>query len=382
MLLAAVCVLSAPALEAQEISSDLPLKRELPPPPPAPCDPWADVAAPDGQVPAEDRREAERLLAEANRAALLGERERAGEFLRRAQGLDPASAAVAYRLGRVLEEEGDDEAALEAFCRYLALEPDGQDVEDARMRTERLSPREEDPVSPAARSAFDQGVAAFDAGDLDAAARHFSRALVEEPGLDDAHYNRGVTYLRMGRIGAGAADLEWYLEANPRAPDRGRVEAQLAAVAPALEPSYSAGTALATGLLVPGMGHFYSGRPGTGFLVLATATTGVAVGLLHTNVEVECLSVPADGQCPPGDVLARHEDRPFLVPGVAAAAAATVIGAIHAFRGVRTDEAALAASGRTVRLDVRSGGPTPFVSLEPLPRWEGGGARASLGIRF
>lgn len=377
--------LAGPSVGAQELS-DLPLKRELPPPPPGPCETVPSAEAPEAVPSDEDRREAERLLGEANRAAILGEREGALELLRAAADLDPASSEVAYRLGRILEDAGQEREALRAFCRHLALEDDGGvNVADARARAERIAPPADTSFSESARSAFEEGVAAFDAGSLETAARHFSRALVEAPDWEDAHYNRGVTYLRMGRIGAAAADLEWYLETDPVASDRARVEAHLEQLAPALAPEYDRRTALTAGLVVPGMGHFYSGRPGAGFLVLATATASAGAGLLHRTVEVQCRSVPVDGECPPAEVLARVEDRPLLVPGLLGAAAITVAGAIHAFRGIERPEARLAFGDGGLELQgaaAPSRKMTPFLALQPLSWAEGGGARATLGVRF
>jgi tetratricopeptide (TPR) repeat protein len=385
VLLVVGILMSGTGLAGQEVFGGLPLKRELPPPPPGACD-GVELRGPAAaDVLEADRREAERLLAEANRAALLGERETTRTLLREAAALNPASAAVVYRLGRILEDTGEDAEAVDAFCRYLALDPGGADAGDASDRVDRLFSGEEDSLPAGARSAFAEGVAAVDGGDLEAAARHFSRALVEHPRWDLAHYNRGVVYLRMGRAGAGVADLEWYLESNPGAPDGDRVRDELVALAPAVERRYSPSTALATGLLVPGMGHFYSGRPGTGFLILATATASAAVGVLHTDVEVRCRSIPVDGECPPGDVLERREDRPFLVPGLAAAAVTTVAGAIHAFRGVRSTETALAGTGNVGQWRgsaMGESGVTPFLSVTPLSPAEGGGARAAFGIRF
>ncbi|MCA1789112.1 MAG: tetratricopeptide repeat protein, partial [Thioalkalivibrio sp.] len=256
------------------------------------------------ETPSEsDRQQAERLSSEANQAAILGDQDGAVALLREAAELDPLSSAVAYRLARILEDAGEAEEALGEFCRYLALEPDAPDAAETRLRTERLADPDRTPLSPAARSAFEQGITAFDQRAYDEAARHFSRAILEGPDWDAAHYNRGVSYLRAGRTSAAAADLQYYLETSPAAGDRDVVQAQLRGITPALAPEYSPGIALTTGLLVPGMGQFYSGRPGLGFLVLSTAGTAAAVGFLHRKVEVDCLQIPEGGVCPPQQIL-------------------------------------------------------------------------------
>jgi tetratricopeptide (TPR) repeat protein len=371
-------VLAFPSLGAQE----LPLKRDLPP---GPCEARVPVGV-SSETPSEsDQQEAERLSSQANQAAILGDRDGAIILLREAAERDPLSSVVAYRLARILEDAGEAEAALGEFCRYLALEPDAPDAAETRVRTERLADPDRTPLSPAARSAFQEGVTAFDRGAYEEAARQFSRAIVEGPDWDAAYYNRGVSYLQAGRAGAGAADLQWYLETNPRAGDRETVQTHLRRIAPALAPQYRPGIALTAGLVIPGMGQFYSGRPGLGLLVLSTAGTAAAVGLLHRTVEVDCLQVPEDGVCPPQQILDERVKRPLLVPGLATAAAITVAGAIYAFRGARGSNPQLSSRGGEFQLalpDVGPRGATPSLRLGPASWREGGGARLLIEVRF
>jgi tetratricopeptide (TPR) repeat protein len=166
-----------------------------------------------------DQQEAVRLSSEANQAAILGDRDGAIVLLQEAAELDPSSSVVAYRLGRTLEDAGESEAAILAFCRYLVLEPDAPDAAETRLRTERLADPQGTGLSPAARSAFEQGVAAFDQGAYADAAQHFSRAILESPDWEDAYYNRGVSYVRAGRASAAAAS-------GKPAPDRPRAAVQ------------------------------------------------------------------------------------------------------------------------------------------------------------
>jgi hypothetical protein len=193
-----------------------------------------------------------------------------------------------------------------------------------------------------------------------------------------------VTYAAGGRASAAAADLQWYLETNPTAGDREAVQARLLQIAPALAPRYNPGIALTTGLLVPGMGQFYSGRPGLGFLVLSTAGTAAAVGLLHRKVEVDCLQLPDDGVCPPQQILDERVTRPLLVPGLATAAAITVVGAISRSGSPGSDPQLSSRAGdlQLALPDVGFGGTTPSLRLEPASWREGGGARLLLEVRF
>ena len=154
--------------------------------------------------------------------------------------------------------------------------------------------------------------------------------------------------------------------------------------------------ALATGMLVPGMGHFYSGRPGPGLLVLAGAVGSASAALSYRRVDVECLSIPIDGECPPGQERGREESRPLLVPGLAAAVAITLGGAIHAYRGVRRSarsEASAGSRGSGVRPPplgmlettlpaLSSTGVETRLRLEPEAVRGAAGLRATLELRF
>ncbi len=365
---------------------ELPLKVELPPPAPGPCGAEALLSALERTPSAEEEREAQALLSEANQAAILGEDERARTLLREAAELDPTSSEIAYRLGRLLEAVGSEDSALLEYCRYLLLDPEGSDVDDVETRVEAIAGPDEDELPAIARVAFQQGLTAFDEERFEAAVLHFSRALVELPGWADAYYNRGVAQIGDGRVGAGVADLERYLELSPDAADRARVEARMLELAPTPVAQYSPGTALVTGLIFPGMGHFYSGRPGMGMLVLAGAGAGIGAALLYSEVEVRCRVPPIDGECPAGQVDERVESRPLLVPGLATAGVITVVGAIHAFRGARSNRSGMALrpdGGVEVVVDPLSG-PNWSSALEFVPRGVRGdsGVQAGFRVRF
>lgn len=287
------------------------------------------------------------LVDEAGRASILGDASRARELLQEAAALDPGSADILFRLGRLEATSGDPEEAVALLCRSLHLSPDGSDSAAAWDLLEELVPELTSPPPPAAEAAFAAGVAAWDAGSWDQAIQEFSRALVEYPGWAPAHFNRGLAYLRSGRIGAGTSDFEEYLSLEPNAEDRREIDDLLATLSsrvaamesedptmaspgPTQPSGPSAGTAFLSGLVFPGMGHVYSGRPGVGVLVLASAGGAAAAGFFTRRVEVRCLALPVDGACPPGQEASRRTSRPYLFHGAAAAGAVTFVGALHA----------------------------------------------------
>ena len=378
---------------AHAAAQELPLKRELPSPPePVPC-PTFNV--PSEAPPQADRAEADRLVAQAGQAAILGEHERARELLEEALELDPSSQEAAFQLARSLEQLDRPDDAADELCRYLELAPDGPDRDDARARLDELRPVPEDPIPAPARSAFAAGVRLYDAGDYSEAIREFSRALVELPSWAPAHYNRGLAYLGADRQRAGLSDLEEYLTLAPGATDRGRVQAEVEELA-AVVPQYSASTALVSGMVVPGMGHFYTGRPGLGALVLGAAGGAAAAGIFYTEVEIDCLTIPENGVCPPNQVADERTERPLLVPGLAAAGVVTVLGAFHAARGVRNGGSGGgggAASGQAAGValelpgldrsgDGALGSVRAFLRISPSFRPGHAGVRSYLHLRF
>jgi hypothetical protein len=366
-------------------AQELPPRVELPPPPPGPCDDPrlpARLELPSGGTNP-DRARA--LVQQASEAAILGEATRARALLEEAAAVDPASPEVAYRLGTILETAGEAEGARLEFCGYLELDPEGPEAADVRARLESLAPVEDHEFPPEARAAFVQGVQALESRDFEAAVLLFSRALVESPGWADAHYNRGLAYLGEGRTGAGAADLERYLELTPGARDRGEVAARLRALGPTTS-APNPGIALVSGLVLPGMGQVYSGRPGRGLLVLAAAGTAAGVGGMYREVDVRCRVPPTEGTCPPDQVAEELSTRPLLMPGLVAAGVITVAGAIQAWMAARDREVVVAgaSSGGAVVRFLRGEGDGPRVGLSILPGTGGlrPGEQVTLSLRI
>lgn len=108
--------------------------------------------------------------------------------------------------------------------------------------------------------------------------------------------------------------------------------------------------AVGLGLLVPGAGEFYVGRPMRGAAILGLAGGAAAAGLLLTRVEVTC-RIPTAGDCPPDDVLRENATRPYLGVGLATAAVLTLLGAIDAgVAAAQTPVAAVSRAASTTRV--------------------------------
>lgn len=312
-------------------AQQLPFQRDYPGATAFACPAFASPAV----AGAEARAQAGQLASTASQAVLLGELDRASALLERATELDPASADLAYRHARILEDLGQPEAASEEYCRSLALLDTGETAQDARARLQALVEAESEQVPTEAVAAFQMGLEAVDAGALEDAVDAFAVAETEGAGWAAPTYNRGVTLERLGRAAEAAQALSYYLELRPDAPDALAVSRRIGQLQSlAVTGGPSPGTALTLGILMPGLGHFYSGRAGSGFAVLTLAGGAVAAGFLVKEVDVTCLT-PQQGACPPDQVVSRRTSRPYLMASIAAAAAIGLAGAIEAFVDAR-----------------------------------------------
>ncbi len=276
--------------------------------------------------------QAERLAAAATEAAILGDTDAALGHLDRAASFDPTSPTVAYRRARVLEALARHDDAIAEYCRYLTL-PAADDASDVRQRLAVLTATDSATVPAAAADAFVAAIADYDAARFMAADSGFSSALAAAPEWGDAYFNRAAARFALGRTQSAAADLRRYLELVPAADDFDVVLDIVASVRN--RDRYNTTAALAGGMLVPGLGHFTTDRPVTGAIVLGAAAAAVTAGLLVERVDVDCLTVPQNGTCPPDQVLREDVERPWLVPSLAAAAAIGIGGAIEAWVSAR-----------------------------------------------
>jgi tetratricopeptide (TPR) repeat protein len=261
---------------------------------------------------------------------ILGNMERARDLLDRATEVDPTSADLAYRYGRVLEELGDRPGAIAQFCRVLALESDLPGLEDAGTRLQSLAEADRVEIPDAAVAEFQRGLSLVDEGEMEEAVEAFGLAYEHAPDWADPLYNRGVVQATLGLRALAIADLQEYLALRPNALDAIAVSQRIGQLeSPGRLPNPSAALVLG---VIPGMGHFYSGRGLGGLTVLGLAGGAVAAGLLIEEVTVQCLDVVQSGQaCPPDRILGETTDQPYKTAALGVAAAVTAIGAVEAF---------------------------------------------------
>ncbi len=334
-----IAVSGAYPLAAQDLflDSELSLKRDYPGSGPFTC---PDVIIPGPPLDGE-RVQATQLASSADQALILGDLDRAATLMARATELDPSSAELAYRSGRVLEDLGDRPGAIDAYCRVVAIGSVDETAPDAEARIRTLAAARWAGISDAASQAFQAGLTGADASRLAEAAESFGVALAEAPDWADAAFNRGLMFDRLGRGQEALADLRRYLELRPDAADAVAVSGRIGQLEGAYAAAPSAGTALALGLIVPGAGQFYSGRDIGGLTVLSLAGGAIAAGVLVKDVEVQCLVIVGAGEdCPSGQVFRETVDRPYLVPALAAAGGIALIGAVEAFVKARRRGAA------------------------------------------
>lgn len=280
----------------------------------------------------------------------------AGEFTRALAVLDAAAPGMtardnairnAYR-GLIYLALAEPARADSSFLRAVTLDP-----------TIRLDPGIHAPSrlrafeaarALAVRDWRRAAVAAEAKSDLDTADRQWRSVLAALP--EDAEALAGIDRVQAAR--ARQAGLE---------PPRPVVRDSTLVLPPApadsattdvvVENRYSPGQAMMLGLVVPGLGEFYTGRGLRGFLVLGASAGAVAFGYLTENIAVDCRTIPVNNTCPPEDILGERSERPYLAPSIGVAAGLALIGAIDAFVGARRANARLAAerSGAPARTE-------------------------------
>jgi len=278
----------------------------------------------------EQRRKARDLAERGQQAAILGDSLSARDQLRQAAALDPTDPDLAYRLARANEMSGAIDDAAKEYCRFLALAPTAPETAEAREKVAMLARPVVSGQAQAAEATFRAGIAAYERGQMIEAQSGFNRAILSEPTWADAYYNRALVLVRLNQREAAQRDFEQYLRLKPEADDRALVVARIDALR---RGTPSPTNALAMGLVIPGAGQFYTGRPVHGVVSLVVAGGAWAFGLQQTTKTVTVQQTATDPFGNPYTFTTSRlkTERPNLVPGVAIAGAITLGSAIEAF---------------------------------------------------
>jgi tetratricopeptide (TPR) repeat protein len=291
------------------------------------CAQPAPVARPDTA----HQREAREIAQRGQQAAILGDRAAARDQLRQAAALDPTNADLVYQLARAEESAGSAADAARAYCRFISLAPDAPDAAESRTRLAQLMLAERQADSARAASAFARAVAAYERGQLDSADVSFGAALSLAPDWAAAYYDRGIVRSMLERRADAASDFQQYLRLEPGAANQAAVSSRIAGLQ---EAPLSPARALALGLVIPGAGQFYTGRPVRGALSLLGAGAALACGMSqHASTElVQQSATDPFGNPYTYTTSRRIMKRPCRMPGFTAAGVIALVSAIDAYR--------------------------------------------------
>jgi tetratricopeptide (TPR) repeat protein len=268
--------------------------------------------------------EARRLAAAGQEATLEGDQVAARDAFARASLLNPADERLLYDLARAHEALADTLPAIGAYCRYLGLAPAGTEASDVRARLAQLVPDEARQRAEDAAVAFRLGLGFLEERQFEAAVRAFDEVVRLAPAALEGPHNRALARSAVGRRREALEDLELVRAAAPTVEDR-------VAIAQAIDvlrrPVYSPCAAFARGL-VPGFGQLYTGRPVRGVVVMALVAGAAGAAFTPQTEEREIAYIDPNGVPAPYTEVVR--ERPWFVPGLAAAGALTVLAALEA----------------------------------------------------
>jgi tetratricopeptide (TPR) repeat protein len=281
-------------------------------------------------APTDEQRQQARDLAErGQQAAILGDSPTALRLLRNASLLDPTDPDLAYHLARAYETAKDASNAASEYCRFLALSPTALEAGEILEKVRLLAPPRVDPALAAALAGFRSGVTAFERGQLIAADTAFTQAIAFDSSWADAYYNRAFVRQARGDRASARTDFERYLRFKPGAPDRDAVAARIASLGAS---TFSPVQALALGVVLPGAGEFYTGRPIRGLLTLGAVGGAVGYALWEKNTTKPVQVTATDPFGKPYTYTSTRvtSERPNVLVGAIAAGSIVAVSALDA----------------------------------------------------
>jgi tetratricopeptide (TPR) repeat protein len=324
------------------------------------------VAASPQTAPSATSAELRSLIARAQDASLVGDHVAARDAYARATEIAPFEPRLTYYLGREHEALRDGRAAVQAYCRYLTLDPEADDADDVRGRVVRLTPKNEIARTEEAQALFRSGVVLLQRGDYGAADSLFSRTLQILPTASAAMYNRGLARAVRGERDSAVADFRRYVAATPDGADHAAIASALDALPRRL---YDPARTLVTGAVLPGLGQFTTQRPIVGGITVGAFAGAMLLALRRTNDYHVTTSRDVNGTLQADSLLTSAH--PTAMPGYAAAATVWLSAAIEGFLYARRTHM------RASSIISRGSVVTPRMIVEPLSN-----AKTGVGLRL
>jgi tetratricopeptide (TPR) repeat protein len=126
--------------------------------------------------------------------------------------LNPQLAGAYRRRAEAYHSKGQLSRALADYETYLSIAPDISDQSIIQRRIDYLKNHSEQ-----ALELIQQGVSAFDKGNIDTAISYYDKALEIEPQLVTVYVNRGYAYFKKGDLAQAIEDATKAIEINPEA---------------------------------------------------------------------------------------------------------------------------------------------------------------------
>ena len=213
----------------------------------------------------------------------------------------------------------------------------------------------------AARDLAERAQQAAILGDRAAAREQLRQAAALDPRDPDLAYQLARANDAAGATADAASEYCRFLALSPDGAEAAEARERVALLAPPARATgpvpvparLSPTRALSLGLVIPGAGQFYTGRPVAGAVAFGAAAAGVACAMTQRTTFTTSEETATDPFGNPSTYTARHpvNTRPCLLPGWAVASSIALAGAIEAYNHVREINA-----DRRVAVDVYPSG--------------------------
>jgi tetratricopeptide (TPR) repeat protein len=197
----------------------------------------------------------------------------------------------------------------------------------------------------AARDLAERAQQAAILGDRTSAREQLRQAAALDPRDADLAYQLARANEAAGATADAASEYCRFLALAPDGPEAAEARERVAILAPpprvagplTIPERLSPTRAFSLGLVIPGAGQFYTGRPVAGALAFGAAAAGVACAMTQRTTFTTSEATATDPFGNPYTYTARHavDSRPCLGPGLVVAGAVALAGAVEARNYVR-----------------------------------------------